>query len=147
MPDPSDIDSSVNPRQPPRYAATLDGFARATNGSGVLVRNLARLTELIVQTGNTRYRVVVSDGADVVVQGGTFFPDPTHGRIVGSSFSGTFLKVGWIGVGFCMEIVADGRRIVTTAVKSIAIANMRTRPASVPSPKWPTTSGTAKGSR
>lgn len=100
-----------------------------------------------MQTGNTRYRVVVSDGADVVVQGGTFFPDPTHGRIVGSSFSGTFLKVGWIGVGFCMEIVADGRRIVTTAVKSIAIANMRTRPASVPSPKWPTTSGTAKGSR
>ena len=126
MPDPSDIHSSVHPRQPPRYAATLDGFALATSGWGVLIRNLERLTELIVQTGNTRYRVVVSDGADVVIQGGTFFPDPAHGHIAGSSCGGTFLKVGWIGVGFCMEIVADDRRVVTTAVKSIAIANMRT---------------------
>ena len=128
MTDSSDTDSSVHPPQPPRYAATLDGFALATNGSGVLFRNLERLTELIVQTGNTRYRIVVSNGPDVVIQGGTFFPDPTHAHIAGSSFGGTFLKVEWIGLGLCLEIVAEGRRIVTTAVKSIAVTKMRITP-------------------
>jgi hypothetical protein len=32
---------------------------------------------------------------------------------------GNLLKIGWIGVGLRMEIVAEGRRIVTTAVRSI----------------------------
>jgi len=35
------------------------------------------------------------------------------------------LKVGWIGVGLRMEIVADGRRIVTTAVRSIVLPEER----------------------
>ena len=36
-----------------------------------------------------------------------------------ASVGGNLLKVGWIGVGLRMEIVAEGRRIVTTAVRSI----------------------------
>jgi hypothetical protein len=100
-------------------AATLDGFAAATNGPGVALRHLEPLTELTVHTRNTCYRIVVSQEADIVIQGGAFFPDPTRAHVEGSSVGGNLLKIGWIGVGLRMEIVADGRRIVTTAVRSI----------------------------
>jgi hypothetical protein len=106
-------------RTVPTEAATLDGFAAATSGPGVSLRQLEPLTELTVQTRNTSYRIVVSHEADIVIQGGTFFPDPTHAHVEGSSVGGNLLKIGWIGVGLRMEIVAEGRRIVTTAVRSI----------------------------
>jgi hypothetical protein len=103
----------------PTQAATLDGFAVATSGPGVALRQIEPLTELMVQTRNTRYRIVVSHDADIVIQGGAFFPDPTRAHVEGSSLGGNLLKVGWIGVGLRMEILAEGRRIVTTAVLSI----------------------------
>lgn len=106
-------------RTVPTEAATLDGFAAATSGPGVALRQLEPLTELTVQTRNTSYRIVVAHAADIVIQGGAFFPDPTRAHVEGSSVGGNLLKIGWIGVGLRMEIVAEGRRIVTTAVRSI----------------------------
>ena len=108
------------PNRQPAQAATLDGFAVAASGPGVALRSLEPLTELRVQTRNTCYRIVVSRDSDIVIQGGTFFPDPTHAHVEGASLGGNLLKVGWIGVGLRMEILAEGRRIVTTAVRSIA---------------------------
>lgn len=110
-------------RTAPTQAATLDGFALATSGPGVALRQLDPLTELTVETRNTRYRIVVSHDADILIQGGSFFPDPTHAHVEGSSLGGNLLKVGWIGVGLRMEILAQGRRIVTTAVRSILVAD------------------------
>jgi hypothetical protein len=106
-------------RPAPTHAATLDGFAVATSGPGIALRLLEPLSEFAIHTRNTRYHVVVSRDADVVIQGGSFFPTPTRAHIEGSSLGGNLLKVGWIGIGLRMEIVADGRRIVTTAVRSI----------------------------
>ena len=114
--------SAIRPLLPdrqPTQAATLDGFAVAASGPGVALRSLEPLTELKVQTRNTCYRIVISRDADIVIQGGTFFPDPTHAHVEGASLGGNLLKVGWIGVGLRMEILAQGRRIVTTAVRSI----------------------------
>lgn len=101
--------------------ATLDGFAaEAAAGAGVLLRELDPLTSLIVHTRNSRYHMVISAGAEIMIQGGSFFPEPTAARLDGSSLGSSFLKIGWIGVGLRMEISAGGRRIVTTAVRSIA---------------------------
>lgn len=99
---------------------TLDAFAAAASGPGVALRQVEPLTELLVQTQNTRYRIVTAPDGDVVIQGGAFFPDPTRALVEGASAGGSLLKVGWIGVGFRMEIVAGGQRIVTTPVRSIA---------------------------
>jgi hypothetical protein len=37
----------------------------------------------------------------------------------GASLGGSFLKVGWIGVGLRMEIRDESRRIVTSPVRHI----------------------------
>jgi hypothetical protein len=62
---------------------------------------------------------VVTEGCNIYVQGGTSFPDPTSAHLDGASLGGRWLKPGWIGVGLLMEIQADGRRVVTSAVRAI----------------------------
>jgi len=126
MSDTSAIRPLVRDRSVPTQAATLDGFAAASSGPGVALRQLEPLTELLVETRNTHYRIVVSREAEIVIQGGSFFPDPTRAHVEGASLGGNLLKVGWICVGLRMEIVADGRRIVTTAVRSIVRQDDRT---------------------
>jgi hypothetical protein len=86
----------------------------------VRLRQLRPLTTLLVWTRNSLYRVVVMDGCNIYVQGGTFFPEPTSAHLDGASMGGSFLRVGWIGVGLPMEIRAGARRIVTSPVRAIA---------------------------
>ena len=86
---------------------------------GVHLRQLPPLTTVLVQTRNSLYRIVVTEGSNIHVQGGTFFPDPTSAHLDGASMGGSFLKVGWIGVGLRMEIRTAGRRIVTSPVRAI----------------------------
>jgi len=102
--------------------ATLDGFVDDAAGTpGVYLRDIEPLTTLTVHTCNSRYRILVSRDTSVIVQGGQFFPDPTPGRVDGSGFGGSLLKVGWIGIGLRMEIFADGQRIITSPVRDICI--------------------------
>jgi hypothetical protein len=101
-------------------AATLAGFTTAVaSTSGVHLRDLAPMTTLLVRTRNSEYRIIVSSGDAVLVEGGHFFPCLTEARFSGASVGGSFLKVGWIGIGLRMEILADGRRIVTSPVRDI----------------------------
>ena len=87
---------------------------------GVHLRQLPPLTMLLLWTRNSLYRIVVTEGSNVHVQGGTFFPDPTPAHIDGASMSGSrFLKEGWIGVGRLMEIRAGGTHIATSPVRAI----------------------------
>src|SRR5215468_11252939 len=102
------------------HVATLDGFVDGiSDAHGLHLRQLEPLTTLFVQTLNSRYRIVITDGTSAIVQGGKFFPDPTPARIDGSGFGGSVLKVGWIGVGLKMEIFANDQRIITSPVRDI----------------------------
>ena len=87
---------------------------------GVHVRQLPPLTKVLVRTRNSLYRIVVAEGFDVFVQGGTFFPDCTSAYLEGASMGGGFLKVGCIGVGLQMEIQVGTRRLLTSPVVAIA---------------------------
>ena len=86
----------------------------------VRLRQLLPLTTLLVWTRNSLYRVVVTDGCNIYVQGGTFFPDPTSAHLDGASIGGSLVRVGWIGVGLPMEIRVGARRIVTSPIRAIA---------------------------
>lgn len=110
-------------------AATLDGFVRhVAESEGVNVRALDPLTTLSVQTCNSTYRLVVSDGDRVLVQGGRFFPEPTRARLAGSGFGGSLLKLDWIGVGLRVELNVGDQRIVTSPVRRILREPPPTRP-------------------
>jgi hypothetical protein len=109
------------------HTATLDGFVAATSsGPGVALGAFDPLTSLIVETRNTRYHIIVTRSDEIIIQGGSFFPDPTPARLEGASLGSSLLRLGWIGLGLRMEIRARGQRIVTTPVRTIARAESET---------------------
>jgi hypothetical protein len=98
----------------------MEGFIDVMNVlDSVRLTELPPMTTLLVWTMNSFYRVVVNDGADVYVQGGTFFPEPTSAHVDGASFGGGMLMVGWIGVGLLIEFHAGDTRVVTSPVLAI----------------------------
>ncbi|MGH9329096.1 MAG: hypothetical protein ACRD09_01525 [Vicinamibacterales bacterium] len=108
----------------PFAAVAVDRFVlAAAHADGVHVPDLLPLDELAVRTCNSTYRIVVvaPDDARILVQGGAFFPLPCHAHLCGGTLGGSLLKLHWIGCGFHLEILHEGRRIVTTRVRSIAI--------------------------
>ena len=96
------------------------------HSEGVALDRLEPLTTLIVRTRNSLYRLIVATDGDVLVQGGSFFPEPTPARLDGASAGGSLLRRGWIGVGLLMEFRASGQRIITSRVLAITTERFST---------------------
>jgi hypothetical protein len=87
---------------------------------GIDLRHVAPFTTLLVRTLNSLYRVVIADGPEGYVQGGTYFPDPTLASLDGVSMSGHGVTGGWISVGLALEIRSGEHWVVTSTVLGIA---------------------------
>lgn len=85
----------------------------------VNVPELPPLTTLLVRTMNSLYRVVVAEGTNVYVQGGSFFRKPTSAHLEGASIRGGLLMVGRISVGLLMELRTVDNHVVTSPVLAI----------------------------
>jgi hypothetical protein len=105
-------------------AQPLDRFAAASAAAkGLRLADLAPSDVLEVRTRNTRYLIstIALRDSRVVVTGGTFFPLPREAQLVGATLGGSAVKLGWIGCGFCLELLQGGHRIVTTRVREIRV--------------------------
>jgi hypothetical protein len=101
-------------------APTLGGFGAAVEtAAGVWLSSLASIDQLEVRTRNSVYQITMLGGGRVLVRGGAFFPDWTEAHLAGATLGGSFLKMNWVGAGFCMEFLHQGQRITTTHVKEI----------------------------
>ena len=88
----------------------------------VCFADLEPFSELVVQTKNTRYHMTVMNPTNykVTIQGGRF-ATPARGIFRGCSFgAGRLLKPGCIRQGMHMEIVADGKHVITSQVSEIS---------------------------
>ena len=114
-----DAPSSVVPRH-----RTLDGFVEAVSrADGVGLTDVDALTTLLVRTDNSVYQITILQPhrREVVVQGGAFFPERTRACLSGSTFGGSCLKMGWVGIGLHMEFHVEDQWIITSQVRSIAV--------------------------
>jgi hypothetical protein len=92
---------------------------------GISVDDLSALERLIVTTANSTYEIVLlaPEKAEVLVRGGAFFPVFTPARLAGSSLGGSFLKLRSVHVGFRLELGTDRGFIITSPVRTVAIAD------------------------
>ena len=116
----------------PRHR-TLDGFVEAASqADGVGLTDVDTFTTLVVKTDNSVYEITIlkPHAREVVVQGGAFFPERTRACLCGSSFGGSCLKLGWVGIGLHMEFLAKDRDqwVLTSHVRSITVAPSATPP-------------------
>jgi hypothetical protein len=106
---------------------TLNGFVEDVgNAGGLLVYELEPLATLLVRTENSVYRIIPLEAGTsrILIRGGRFFPETTEARFSGSGLGGSFLKVGWVGLGFRMEIFWIGQRIITSGVREIQVQRL-----------------------
>jgi hypothetical protein len=108
-------------------AAVLEAWTARSWRDGLLVSRLSALDRVFVHTRNTTYELVVVSpaAAEVMVRGGTFFPEFTRVRVAGSSLGGSFLKLHGIYVGFRLELALGQKSVVTSTVQRIAHASGR----------------------
>jgi hypothetical protein len=104
-------------------ATTLDSWTAHDWSHGVLVPHLAPHDRLIVRTRNSTYEIIVTvpHTSSVMVRGGTFFPDFTAARVVGSSMGGGFLKLHGVYPGLQMELATDDLPVITTRVRTVSV--------------------------
>lgn len=101
---------------------TLDAFVAEPGCiDGVSIQDLDAGTRLTVVTRRSCYRFVVLNGSErrAMVMGGEYFPDRTEVHVDGSTAGGSAIKMGWIGVGLCMELSSESRCITTSPVRSV----------------------------
>ncbi len=107
----------------PRHR-TLDGFIEAVSqADGIGLIDVDAFATLVVRTDNSVYRITIlkPHAGEVLVQGGKFFPERTRACLSGSTFGGSCLKLGWVGLGLHMEFHAGGQWIITSHVRAIAV--------------------------
>jgi hypothetical protein len=103
-------------------ADSLDLWLARDWSDAIHVGSLPDFQQIHVCTQNTLYElVVVSVRGDVRVRGGRYFPDWTAARLAGCTAGGSFLRRHTIAPGLQMEIEIDGRRIITSPVRTIAL--------------------------
>ena len=106
--------------------STLDGFAaRSDDAEGVAIDSLEPGTTLVVHTRNSEYRfVILLDPQLVLVKGGARFPETTVVRLEGATAGGSALKMGWILVGFQIEMWLGSVQIRSSTVRSVSIGSL-----------------------
>jgi hypothetical protein len=95
------------------------------DAEGVAIDALEPGTTLTVQTRNSQYRfVILLEPRLVLVKGGATFPEATIVRFEGATDGGSALKIGWILVGFQIEMWLGSARIRSSKVRSVSIESV-----------------------
>lgn len=84
---------------------------------GVKLDQLAIGTKLEIQTKNSIYKIEKTFENRYLVEGGTHFLQPSETWISGSTWGGSMIMCGWIGLDMHVEI----GNVTTTTVKSIKV--------------------------
>jgi hypothetical protein len=103
--------------------AVLDKWSQNPWANGAQIDELEELQRIQVRTVHSLYEITVIDGhnGEILVKGGKYIPDLTEGCLTGATLGGSFCKMRGIYPGFKMELVADGRRLVTSTVQTVSV--------------------------
>lgn len=103
--------------------ANLDTWSAESWTNGIQVDELLELETLSIETMNHTYEVTIINPTtgEALVRGGEFLPERTIAYISGASLGGSFLKLRGIYIGFKLELLTGGRRIVTSTVRRISL--------------------------
>ena len=120
--------SEIRPASVPA-AALLSTWTEHDWRDGLKLDDLCAMERITARTCYSTYEIVVVSphSGEVLVRGGQFFPEFTPARLAGASLGGSLLKMRCMYVGFRIEFAEDGRVIVTSPVRTLAV-----HPASVP---------------
>ncbi len=101
----------------PKKEDFLEKIRSIKNDAGYRITDIPLGILIRAQTQNSTYTLtrVAADNKMIAIVGGKLLPEPLMGNFRGSTVGGHAIKIGWIGIGMCMEIAIIGRDIITTS--------------------------------
>ena len=117
-----------SPDRVPRHR-TLNGVTRAASQpDGIGLVDVDAFTTLVVRTDNSVYRIHDPQAARPrgVGPGRQVLPIADPRLLERSTFGGSCLKMGWVGLGLHMEFHAGDQWIITSHVRAIAVERSAT---------------------
>jgi hypothetical protein len=90
---------------------------------GIWIRDLKSGDRVLITTRNSVYSLVKTSEKEYTIEGHPqFCPTPVTVQIAGSTWGGSMLKMGWIGVGMHLEFrVPHFGTLTTSRIKSVEI--------------------------
>jgi hypothetical protein len=123
-----DLDLTSGAREKQTHAiprrCSLEGLTEISRSlQGVELATLTRFDRIDVRTVNSDYRIFLLDPETgrALLQGGRQITGQVEAKVFGSSFGGSVLRTGWIGVGLRMEALANDKYIRTSPVQSLCV--------------------------
>jgi hypothetical protein len=101
-------------------ALPLESWAAPESDRAIQLDSCRRLERIVVRTHYSVYELIVLGGGEVLVRGGKRFPEFRRARLAGSSRGGSALTLRSLDVSRHMELQADGKYVVTSAIESIS---------------------------
>lgn len=80
-----------------------------------------KIKKIIVETQNSIYELIPKKGNVFIAKGGEYIPKPRKIKINGSTWGGSMIKTGWIGIEMYMELMLSQKMITTSCIKSITV--------------------------
>jgi hypothetical protein len=106
----------------PAAFLVFDGRLLHTSAAAIRLAACQQFETIVVNTRRSVYEIIVLDGktGDVLVRGGSDFPEFGRALFVGSTAGGRALKVNTIDIGLRMELHVGHGTMVTSAVTAIS---------------------------
>jgi hypothetical protein len=87
---------------------------------GLYLRDVKDGETFLVKTQNSTYTIKrVSENKYLISGNWNYCPTPTEASISGSTWGGSMLKIGYVGVGMHLEFYTDRGRITTSAIQMV----------------------------
>lgn len=120
--------SVIRPASVPA-SALLSTWTEHDWRDGMKLDDVSALDRITARTCYSTYEIVISNPAtgEILVRGGRFFPEFTPARLAGASMGGSLLKVRSMYVGFRIEFALEGRVIITSPVRKLAVQQASVR--------------------
>lgn len=93
-----------------------------TELEGIEIDKIEVGQKIVVQTKNSTYTLERIEGdRKVKVQGGKYFLNPTEAVMIGSTFGGSLMKLGWIGYMMHIEFFSGDEIVRTSPVNQATV--------------------------
>jgi hypothetical protein len=87
---------------------------------GIYLSELSEGDVLVIQTQNNAYSLVyLGAGAALLVKHSPRMAEPMSVNVLGSTWGGSALMMGFLGVGMCLEVQEEDRVLVTSPIQSL----------------------------
>lgn len=103
-------------------AEILACLNQSEQDGGLVWKDIPVGTTVVAKTRNSVYLIEKREDGDFAYVSGGFFTEPEKVRLNGSTWGGSMIKVGFIGVGMYIEFVRDSAEkpmVTTTAIREL----------------------------